>query len=269
VSGGANSKPGSRAQRDAPRPVSMPRRRRLSRKARRGLIRSAVELARGFFVSEHGREPTAREIAGRLNTDTKLLADIVGRRRSVRESDLIEHIERIERRQREQPDAPEPALTTRGSAEAPSKESDIRDRRSEIRRDRVYESTAGQPPRPNEIGLDAQLLSRSGGPCREPWARTPGQCFSKKRPGLSPKNSAVGNREFSRAGFLCPAPARHRDRIRELDRLAADYFGREIGDITNLSSDDCDAMRRGAGSHDARPRPRTAFPDPGTKTAEP
>lgn len=128
----------------------MPRRRRLSRKARRGLIRSAVELARGFFVSEHGREPTAREIAGRLNTDTKLLADIVGRRRSVRESD-----------------------------------------------------------------------------------------------------------------------ARYRDRIRELDRLAADYFGREIGDITNLSSDDCDAMRRGAGSHDARPRPRTAFPDPGTKTAEP
>jgi hypothetical protein len=130
------------------------------------------------------------------------------------------------------------------------------DRRKQIRRDRVFQSTAG-PPRSNEIGLDARLLSRSGGRFREPWARTPGLSAFPRAPRLSPKNPSVGNREFSRAEFLRPAPARYRDRIRELDRLAADYFGREIGDTTDLGFDDCDAIWRDA----ARSRvPKSANP---------
>jgi hypothetical protein len=243
--GGFSSKPGSGAQRHAPQLVSLPRRRRLSRKARAGVIRSAIESARIDFIIEHGREPTAREIANRLNSDRKLLADIVGRQRPLRESDLIEHIGRIERRQREQPDAPDPPPTTRKSAEAPPEET-FRDCRQQIREARGSYYGGPPPPRRNEIGLDARTLLRSGGRFREPWAVRPGQCFSNEAPPLSPQNSGTGNREFSRAGFLCPAPARYRDRIRELDRLAADYFGREIGDITNLSSDDCDAIWRDA-----------------------
>ena len=52
--------------------------------------------------------------------------------------------------------------------------------------------------------------------------------------------------EFFRGGELRPAPARYRARIRELNRLAAEYFGREIGDTTDLSFDDCTAIWRDA-----------------------
>lgn len=81
------------------------------------------------------------------------------------------------------------------------------DHRALIRRDRGYIGQAGPPPRANEIGLDARLLSRSGGRFRgEPrgFKLSQGSFFTGTRPALSPTTSAAGNPKNFGSAFVCP-----------------------------------------------------------------
>lgn len=77
------------------------------------------------------------------------------------------------------------------------------DRRRQIREGKAYEATTG-PSRPNEIGLDARLLSR-----RRPVSKnlrgitTRGSLFPRATQ-LSPKNSAAGNPVIFGNAFVRP-----------------------------------------------------------------
>jgi hypothetical protein len=81
------------------------------------------------------------------------------------------------------------------------------DDRARIRESRAYEATTG-PPRAHENGLDARLLSRSGGRfSEEPKGGNPGlACHRAIR--LSRKTSAVGNPENSGNASVCPGAPR-------------------------------------------------------------
>jgi hypothetical protein len=80
------------------------------------------------------------------------------------------------------------------------------DRRALIRRDRVYQSTAGPPRTGHENGLDARLLSLRGGRFHKSLrAVRPGLVYIRTTR-LSPENSHADNPGVFGAGFLRLAP---------------------------------------------------------------
>lgn len=110
---------------------------------------------------------------------------------------------------------------------------------------RAYSARGDPPGDSHEIGLDARLLSRSGGRFRgEPrgFKLSQGSFFTGTRPALSPTTSAAGNPKNFGNGESRPDLARRR----LLVLLADDYFDREIAWLEERSPDDCTEIWRDA-----------------------